>query len=228
MSESTLEVVRHPLIEHQLSFLRDSRTGTREFTEGLERVTLLLTSHATRGLEGEEVTIETPLETTRARRIREDRLVVVPILRAGLGMVEGVRKLIPGVRVGHLGFYRNEETLQPVRYYGKLPPDSGSFTWLVVDPMLGTGGTAVAAVAELKAHGATDIRMMCLVALSRRRGPHERTASGRARVHGGAGPATQPGGVHRSRSWRCRRPAVRDGLIRWPGIGRFISLQTGP
>lgn len=164
VSESTLEMVRHPLIEHQLSFLRDSRTATREFTEGLERVTLLLTCHATRGLEGEEVTVETPLETTRARRIREDRLVVVPILRAGLGMVEGVRKLIPGIRVGHLGFYRNEETLQPVRYYGKLPPDSGSFTWLVVDPMLGTGGTAAAAVAELKAHGATDIRMMCLVA----------------------------------------------------------------
>ena len=164
MSESTLEVVRHPLIEHRLSFLRDKRTGTAEFRQNLEQVTLLMTCHVTWGLGREEVAIDTPLESTRVRRIREDRIVVVPILRAGLGMVEGVTKLIPGVRVGHLGFYRNEETLQPVRYYGKLPPDGASFSWLVVDPMLGTGGTAVAAVAELKSHGATDIRVMCLVA----------------------------------------------------------------
>ena len=100
----------------------------------------------------------------RAARAAEDRLVAVPILRAGLGMLEGVRKLIPGVKVGHLGFYRNEETLEPVRYYGKLPPRSERSTHLLLDPMLGTGGTAAAAVAELKAHGASDIRVMCVVA----------------------------------------------------------------
>ena len=122
MSQATLEVVHHPLIEHKLSLLRDKRTGSRQFRTLLEEVTLLMAFHATRHLEGEEVTFHTPLEAMRARRIREDRLVVVPILRAGLGMVEGVLRLIPGARVGHLGFYRNEETLQPVRYYGKLPP----------------------------------------------------------------------------------------------------------
>ena len=164
MSQATLEVVQHPLIEHKLSLLRDKRTGSRQFRTLLEEVTLLLAFHATRHLEGEEVTFDTPLETMRARRIREDRLVVVPILRAGLGMVEGVLRLIPGARVGHLGFYRNEETLQPVRYYGKVPPRPADFDFLVVDPMLGTGGTATAATSELKERGARDIRMMCLVA----------------------------------------------------------------
>ena len=164
MSDSTLEVVRHPLIEHKLSFLRDKRTRSPEFKELLDQITLLMTFHVTRVLEGQEVSVDTPLETARVRRIREDRLVAVPILRAGLGMVEGVRKLIPGVKVGHLGFYRNEETLEPVRYYGKLPPPGGHSTHLLLDPMLGTGGTAAAAASELKSHGATDIRLMCVVA----------------------------------------------------------------
>ncbi len=164
MSSSTLEIVRHPLIEHKLCDLRDKRTGTRRFKALLEEITLLMTFHATRHLEGEETTFDTPLETMSARRIREDRLVVVPILRAGLGMVEGVLRLVPGARVGHLGFYRNEETLQPVRYYGKLPPDPEARSFLMVDPMLGTGGTATAAASELKERGARDIRFMCLVA----------------------------------------------------------------
>lgn len=164
MSQTTLEVVPHPLIEHKLARLRDKRTGSRQFRALLEEITLLLTFHATRHLQGEEVTFDTPLETMRARRIREDRLVVVPILRAGLGMVEGVLRLIPGARVGHLGFYRNEETLQPVRYYGKLPPRPERHDFLLVDPMLGTGGTAAAAASELKERGARTIRLMCLVA----------------------------------------------------------------
>ncbi len=164
MSAPTLEIVRHPLIEHKLSHLRDKVTGTRRFKALLEEITLLMTLHATRHLEGEETTFDTPLETMSARRIREDRLVVVPILRAGLGMVEGVLRLVPGARVGHLGFYRNEETLQPVRYYGKLPPDPEGRSFLMVDPMLGTGGTATAGASELKERGARDIRFMCLVA----------------------------------------------------------------
>lgn len=164
MPDSTLEVVHHPLIEHKLSFLRDKRTGSRHFRTLLEEVTQLLAFRATRDLRGEEVSIETPLEVTRCRRIREDRIVVVAVLRAGLGMVDPVLRLIPGARVGHLGFYRNEETLQPVRYYGKLPPQPERQTFLLVDPMLGTGGTSVAATSELKEHGARDIRLMCLVA----------------------------------------------------------------
>lgn len=164
MSAPTLEVVRHPLIEHKLSHLRDKRTGHRRFKALLEEIALLMTFHATRHLEGEETAFDTPLESMRACRIHEDRLVVVPILRAGLGMVEGVLRLIPGARVGHLGFYRNEETLLPVRYYGKLPPDPARRSFLMVDPMLGTGGTATAAASELKERGARDIRFMCLVA----------------------------------------------------------------
>lgn len=164
MAKSTLHVVDHPLIEHKLSFLRDKRTGSRQFRTLLEEITLLLTFQATRDLGGEEVRVETPLEVTRCHRIREDRLVVVAILRAGLGMVDAVLKLIPGARVGHLGFYRNEETLQPVRYYGKLPPDPEHRSFLLVDPMLGTGGTSVAATSELKEWGARDLRLISLVA----------------------------------------------------------------
>ena len=164
MPEPALRVIEHPLIRHKLSFLRDKRTGKKHFKELVEEITMLMTFEVTRDLVGKEVAFETPLEPMRDLRIREDRLVVVPVLRAGLGMVEGVLRLIPGSRVGHLGFYRNEETLQPVRYYAKLPPDPERATVLLVDPMLGTGGTASASVSELKERGATDIRVMCLVA----------------------------------------------------------------
>ena len=164
MADPTIKVVEHPLIEHKLSFVRDRSTGPKRMRELVEEITLLMTFHATRTLQGEEEAFETPLEEMRARRIREDRIVVVPILRAGLGMVEGVLRLLPGAQVGHLGFYRNEETLQPVRYYGKLPPRPERFSHLLVDPMLGTGGTACASVADLKSRGVRDIAMMCLIA----------------------------------------------------------------
>ena len=164
MADLTIEVVEHPLIEHKLSFVRDRNTGLKRMRELVEEITLLMTFRATRALRGDEVAFHTPLEEMRARRIREDRLVVVPILRAGLGMVEGVLRLLPGARVGHLGFYRDEETLQPVRYYGKLPPDPERFSFLLVDPMLGTGGTACASIADLKSRGAKEIAMMVLIA----------------------------------------------------------------
>ena len=164
MRDLTLEVVEHPLIEHKLSLMRDRRTGHIRIRELVTEITLLMTFRATRDLVGEEVAFETPLEEMRARRIREDQLVVAPILRAGLGMVEGVLRLVPGARVGHLGFYRNEETLQPVRYYGKLPPDPGRFSFLLLDPMLGTGGTASASISDLREQGVKEIVFMCLVA----------------------------------------------------------------
>lgn len=164
MPESTLNVVKHPLIEHKLSLLRDVRTEGRHFRELVREITMLVTFRATESLEGEETEFRTPLEAMSARRIREDRVVVVPVLRAGLGMVEGVHQLIPGARVGHLGFERNEETLRARRYYGKLPPRPRRFTFLLVDPMLGTGGTSSASIADLKAHGATRMVFICLVA----------------------------------------------------------------
>ncbi len=164
MAGLTIEVVEHPLIEHKLSFVRDRNTGLKRMRELVEEITLLMTFRATQALQGEEATFETPLETMRARRIREDRIAVVSILRAGLGMVGGVLRLLPGARVGHLGFYRNEETLQPVRYYGKLPPRPERLSHLLVDPMLGTGGTACASIADLKGCGVRDIAMMCLIA----------------------------------------------------------------
>ena len=166
MSESTLTVVDHPLIEHKLSLLRDERTAGRRFRELVDEITTLVAFRATESLDldSEQVDFRTPLEAMRARRIREDRLVVVPILRAGLGMVDGVLRLVPGARAGHLGFYRNEETLQPVRYYGKLPPVPRRFSFLLVDPMLGTGGTAAASIADLKGRGIARIAFMCLVA----------------------------------------------------------------
>lgn len=164
MADLTIEVVEHPLIEHKMSFARDRNTGLKRMRELVEEITLLMTFHATRALRGEEVAFRTPLEEMRARRIREDRYVVVPILRAGLGMVEGVLRLLPGARVGHLGFYRDEEKLEPVRYYGKLPPDPERFSFLLVDPMLGTGGTACASIAELKSRGVKNIAMMVMIA----------------------------------------------------------------
>lgn len=164
MPDSTLRVVEHPLIEHKLSLLRDVRTESRYFRELVNEITMLMAFRATESLEGEEVAFETPLAAMRARRIPEDRVVVVPVLRAGLGMVEGMLRLIPGARVGHLGFERNEETLEPRRYYGKLPPEAHRYSFLLVDPMLGTGGTASASIADLKERGVTRIVFVCLVA----------------------------------------------------------------
>ncbi len=164
MSPSTLSVISHPLIRHKLSYLRDKTTPTKLFKELVEEITMLMTYEVTRGLEEEVVTIETPLEEMRAQRIRGKKLAVVPILRAGLGMVEGVLGLVPGARVGHVGLYRNEETLEPVDYYAKVPKGASARDFLLLDPMLATGGSASAAVAYLKRQNVGSVRFMCLVA----------------------------------------------------------------
>jgi uracil phosphoribosyltransferase len=158
-----LNVADHPLVLHKVSLLRDQETGIKLFTELVEEIATLLAYDATRDLPLEEVDIETPLEVMAGRRIKGKKLVIVPILRAGLGMVEGVRRLIPGARVGHVGLYRDEETLEPVEYYFKAPDPQGR-SFLLVDPMLATGGSATAAVGFLKGRGATDIRMLSIVA----------------------------------------------------------------
>jgi uracil phosphoribosyltransferase len=159
-----LQVVDHPLIRHKLSYLRARTTPTKEFKELVDEIAMLMVYEATRDLETEEVEITTPLEKAPAHRIRGKKLVLVPILRAGLGMVEGVLSLIPGARVGHVGLYRDEETLEPVEYYFKIPPHPEGRDFIVLDPMLATGGSASAAVTGLKKRGAVSIRFLCLVA----------------------------------------------------------------
>lgn len=160
----TLTVVDHPLIQHKLSRLRQVDTPTKLFKELVDEIALLMVYEVTRDLPLEDVPVETPLEQTMGRRVRGKKPVVVPILRAGLGMVDAVTALMPGARVGHVGLYRDEDTLLPVEYYCKVPADAGGRLFIVVDPMLATGGSAVAAVQALKNRGARDIRFVCLVA----------------------------------------------------------------
>lgn len=159
-----LTVLRHPLIEHKLSLLRDKRTATRDFKQLVNEIAALMAYEATKDLPTEAVEIETPLEKTMARHVAGKKLVLVPILRAGLGMVDGIAELIPSARVGHIGLFRDEETLRPVDYYFKVPQDGEARDFLILDPMLATGGSAVAAVERLKAIGAKRIRFLCLVA----------------------------------------------------------------
>jgi uracil phosphoribosyltransferase len=159
-----LTVIDHPLIRHKLGLLRAEDTPKKLFRELVDEITMLMAYEVTRQLEEAEVTIETPLETTVARRISGKKLVVVPVLRAGLGMVQGVLRLLPFARVGHVGIARDEESLQPVEYYFNVPPQSEVRRFIVVDPMLATGGSAAAAITGLKDRGAQHITFMCLVA----------------------------------------------------------------
>ena len=154
----------HPLIQHKLTLMRDVRTGAKEFRELLEEISMLMVYEVTRDLPTKEVEIETPLCKTTARHLSGKKVGIVPILRAGLGMVDGVAKLIPAARIGHIGLYRDPETLQPVEYYCKLPADIQERDILVLDPMLATGGSAVDAINQLKARGCTNIKFMCIIA----------------------------------------------------------------
>lgn len=161
---SRVTVVDHPLVKHKLSILRDERTGTKQFRDLVRELARLECYEATRDLPVEPVRITTPLCEMDAERIAGRKLAVIPILRAGLGMVDGVLDLIPAARVGHLGMYRDEVTHEPHEYYAKLPEDIGQRVCLVVDPMLATGGSAAAALQYLREQGARDIRFLCIVA----------------------------------------------------------------
>ncbi|MDH4347132.1 MAG: uracil phosphoribosyltransferase [Thermoleophilia bacterium] len=156
--------VTHPLVRHKLALLRDVTTPTQMFRQLVNELTLLLTYEATKDLATETVDIETPLEWTSAQRISGKKVAVCPILRAGVGMLDGVLSLIPGARVGFIGLYRNEETLQPVEYFVKLPVDLADRDVILLDPMLATGNSTAAAVATVKAAGATSIRLIALIA----------------------------------------------------------------
>jgi uracil phosphoribosyltransferase len=159
-----LRVVTHPLVQHKLTILRDRATPTKIFKELVEEIAMLMAYEATADVEVEDLRVETPLEPTTGRQISGKKMTLVPILRAGLGMVEGIYRLVPNARIGHIGLYRNHDTLQPVDYYFKVPGDAPERDFFVLDPMLATGGSAVAAVSSLKRAGAARIRFLCLVA----------------------------------------------------------------
>jgi uracil phosphoribosyltransferase len=157
-------VVDHPLVQHKLGLLRDRTTPTQVFRQLVDELTLLLTYEATKDMATEEVEIETPLERTTVQRISGKKVAVCPILRAGVGMLDGVLSLISGARVGFIGLYRNEETLEPVEYYVKLPADIAQRDVIVLDPMLATGNSTAAAVATVKQAGAQSIRLIAIIA----------------------------------------------------------------
>lgn len=154
----------HPLIQHKLTYIRDARTGTKEFRELVEEVATLMAYELTRDLPLQEVEVTTPVGRAKSRVISGKKLGLIPILRAGLGMVDGILRLIPAAKVGHIGLYRDQKTLQPVEYYVKLPSDVQERDLIVIDPMLATGGSAAAAITLLKERGATSIKLMCLIA----------------------------------------------------------------
>ena len=166
MSVATQRVVEvtHPLVQHKLGLLRDVATPTQMFRQLVNELTLLLTYEATKDLATEEAEISTPLERMAVQRISGKKVAVCPILRAGVGMLDGVLSLIPGARVGFIGLYRNEETLEPVEYYVKLPADIADRDVILLDPMLATGNSTAAAVASVKAAGAQSIRLIAVIA----------------------------------------------------------------
>ncbi|GIP21809.1 MULTISPECIES: uracil phosphoribosyltransferase [Paenibacillus] len=159
-----LVICDHPLIQHKLTFIRDMRTNTKDFRELVDEVATLMAYEITREVPLESITVQTPVAETEAKVISGRMLGLIPILRAGLGMLDGVLKLLPAAKVGHVGLFRDPETLQPVEYYVKLPTDVQERELIVIDPMLATGGSAIAAIESLKNRGCTQIKMMNLIA----------------------------------------------------------------
>ncbi|MEN3189969.1 MAG: uracil phosphoribosyltransferase [Atribacterota bacterium] len=159
-----VNILNHPLIQHKLTLIRDKNTPLKEFRELVDELSNLMAYEVTREIKLKEIEIETPISRTKSKVISGKNIAVIAILRAGLGMVNGILKLIPPAKVGHIGIYRNPETLKPVEYYAKLPSDIKERKIILVDPMLATGGTAVACIDYLKKNGTTDIKFMCLIA----------------------------------------------------------------
>lgn len=159
-----VHVIDHPLIQHKLTIIRDKNTGTKDFREVVNEIARLLAYEVSRELPLEDIEIETPLVRTTQKTISGKKVVIVPILRAGLGMVDGMLDLIPAARVGHIGMYRNEETMEPVEYFCKMPQEIEERELLIVDPMLATGGSSIAAIDALKKLGAKDMKLVVLVA----------------------------------------------------------------
>ena len=161
---SKVIIMDHPLIQHKIGYIRRIDTGTKDFRQTVSEIAMLICYEATRDLKLEDVTIETPICRTTVKELKGKKMAIVPILRAGLGMVDGVLSLIPAAKVGHIGLYRDPETLKPVEYYCKLPADCAEREVFVVDPMLATGGSSVAAIRMLKEKGCKNIHFMCIIA----------------------------------------------------------------
>ena len=157
-------VLNHPLITHKLAILRDKNTGTKEFRELVSEISILLCYEATKDAKLHNVEIETPLEKYKTKKLNEDNYAFVPILRAGMSMVEGIIKVIPNAKIGHIGLYRNEETLEPVEYYYKMPENIKKREVFILDPMLATGGSAIATINRLKKDGVKKIKFLCIIA----------------------------------------------------------------
>ncbi len=157
-------VFDHPLIQHKTTLLRKTSTTNKEFRESVEEITMLMCYEALRDLPLQEVEIETPIKKTVQKVIAGEKIAIVPILRAGLGMVNGMLNLVPTAKVGHIGMYRDEKTMQPHEYYCKLPPDIDKRLIVVVDPMLATGGSAIDAISQIKSYGGSNIKFLCLIA----------------------------------------------------------------
>ena len=161
---STFHLVDHPLIQHKLTIMRNKHTSSKDFRELLDEISMLMGYEITRNLPLTDVEIETPIQRATFKRIAGKKLAIVPILRAGLGMVDGLLRLVPVARVGHIGLYRDPDSHEPVEYYCKMPPDIEERFVIIVDPMLATGGSAADAITMVKARGAKNINLMCLVA----------------------------------------------------------------
>ena len=159
-----VNIIDHPLVQHKLTLIRDETTGAKEFRELLNEVAMLMAYEVTRDTELYEVEVKTPVVKTKSKMIKGKKLGIVPILRAGLGMVDGILRLIPAAKVGHIGLYRDPDTLEPVEYYCKMPTDIEERELIVVDPMLATGGSASAAIQFVKDRGGCNIKLMCLIA----------------------------------------------------------------
>jgi len=159
-----LNVLDHPLIQHKLTILRCKDTSVKEFREIVSEIAMLMCYEATRDLPLKDVEVETPVAMAKVKKISGKKLAVVPILRAGLGMVDGMLAMIPSAKVGHIGLYRDPETLEPVEYYCKMPPDIAERDVIIVDPMLATGGSATAAITFMKKYGCKHIKLMCILA----------------------------------------------------------------
>lgn len=163
-SDKKVHVLDHPLLQHKLSILRDKNTGVKDFREVVSEIAALMCYDATRDLPLEEVEIETPVAVGRFKALAGKKLAIVPVLRAGLGMVDGILTLIPSVKVGHIGLYRDEKTLEPVEYYCKMPTDIAERDVIILDPMLATGGSASAAIGFIKRYGVRHIKLMNIIA----------------------------------------------------------------